>query len=65
MIPGAYALPDALFFSAAQLGVRCVLSLWESLGLGLRLGLGLGINQDLTKKKKPQSVPQKKLTPPG
>ena len=52
--------PVALFFSAAQIGVRFVLSLWES------LGLGLGLNQDLFSFFfKPQSVPQKKMTRPG
>ena len=52
-------LPAALFFSAAQIGVRCVLSLWES------LGLGLGLNQDLFLKKSPNLCRIKKMTPPG
>ena len=50
--------PAALFFSAAQIGVRCVLSLWES------LGLGLGLNQDLFLKKATICAAEKNDAPP-
>ena len=57
---GQYIMCGRRYFFLRQIGVRCVFSLWESLGLGL----GLGLNQDPLKKK-PQSVPQKKITRAG